>query len=85
MLSHLTPIAQLISTKKEGYESLIKVLLPMVQRLLMDQVSEISIKATEVLANIAELLTEEDRGAYVLTIVLRIVCCNIKNLHTMKI
>jgi hypothetical protein len=45
----------------------------MVQRLLVDQVPEISTKAAEVLANIAELLTEEDRGNHILTIVLRIV------------
>jgi len=45
-------------------------LLPVVHKLLMDPFPEISSGAAEVLANIAEILTEEDRGIHILTIVL---------------
>lgn len=60
----------MIGGRKEGYEALMKVLLPVVQRLLMDPFPEISSGAAETLANIAEALSEEDRGTHVLTIVL---------------
>jgi len=72
MLPHLTPIAKLISKKEEGYKSLISTLLPVVKRLLVDDTSKISMGAAEVLANIVELLTEEDRRDNILTIMLGI-------------
>ena len=75
MLPHLTPIAKFISSKKEGYKSIIEIMLPVIQRLLMDQFSEISAGAAGILANIAEILTEEDRGNHILTIVLSKFCC----------
>lgn len=79
MLPHLTPIARLIAKKKEGYDSLITVLLPVVQRLLVDDVADVSTGAAEVLADIAELLTEEDRRDHILAIVLSTSCCHPKN------
>jgi HEAT repeat protein len=60
----------MIVRKKRGYEALIEVLLPVVHKLLMDSFPEISSGAAEVLADIAEILSEEDRGTHILTIVL---------------
>jgi len=72
IIPHLTTIAKYISKKREGYESIINILLPVVQRLLMDPAQEVSVGAAACLANIAEILTNDDRGNHVLTIVLSI-------------
>ncbi|MDR3582142.1 MAG: hypothetical protein P4L67_02610 [Candidatus Pacebacteria bacterium] len=70
ILPQLIVIAKLIHGFPEGYSSIISVLLPVVQRLLMDPSADISEKAAASLASIAELLKTEDRGDHVLTIVL---------------
>ena len=70
ILPQLVTIAKLIYKFPAGYDSIIKVLLPVVQRLLVESSVEISEKAATTLANLAELLTNDDRGNHVLTIVL---------------
>ena len=78
MLAQLTTIAKFISSKSEGYHSIVKVILPIVKKLMMDQNTEISTKATEVLANWTEFLSNEDKGKFVLTIVLGNIYNNIR-------
>ena len=70
ILPQLTIIAKFIAKKKEGYSSVIHVLLPIVQRLLMDPIPDVSVSAASTLANMAEILTNKDRGSHILTIVL---------------
>jgi hypothetical protein len=70
IIPQITPIAKLIVKRSEGYLSIIQTLLPVVQRMLLDPVLEVSENAAGALANLAELLTNEDRGNHILTIVL---------------
>lgn len=80
MLNQIIPVAKLIYKKPEGYENVITVLLPVLKSLLTDPNSEVNTQAATVLADIAELLSNKDRGEYVLTIALGTFHINIKEL-----
>lgn len=70
VLPQLVTIAKNISKTSEGYQAILEILLPVVQKLLVDLTSEVSEKAAGCLANLAEILRAEDRGDHILTIVL---------------
>ena len=70
IIPQITTIAKFIAKIHEGYKSIIEVILPVVQRLLVDPSAEVSEAAAMSLANISEILNTDDRGNYILTIVL---------------
>jgi hypothetical protein len=70
ILPQLITIAKGIAKIPAGYRSITDVMLPVVQALLLDPSPEVSEASAASLANLIELLTNDDRGNYVLTIVL---------------
>jgi len=70
ILPQLPNIAKFIATKKEGYKSIIEILVPIIHKLLMDTDPDVSGQAAEALASITEILINEDRQEHILTIVL---------------
>lgn len=72
MISQLTKIAKFLSGKNEGYACLIRNLLPIIKKLLLDTNARVVNSAAEALANIAEIIKPEHRGEYILTIALGI-------------
>lgn len=70
MLPQLRDIAKFISRKPEGYDSVVRVLLPVIRALLTDASADVSTVAASTLADITELLSDKDRGEHILTIAL---------------
>jgi len=62
----------MLTRTDEGYKSIIVTLLPVIQKLLVDNAPEVREVAAESLPNVAKLLNPKDLGEYVLTIVLSI-------------
>mmetsp|Transcript_27958 Transcript_27958/g.24625 ORF Transcript_27958/g.24625 Transcript_27958/m.24625 type:complete len:108 (+) Transcript_27958:313-636(+) len=71
LLSQISPLVKYLKDKGEDYyKELIKHIIPAVSSLINSTNYEIKEEAGQELSKLASVLTEEDRGKYLLTVVL---------------